>query len=136
MVWASTNPIADRAWMPVRRFRIIRSLRSRSNRRGQVSRRLRAFREEADLTQERLAQRSNVAVNTISEIENGHLNPSVAVMAKLVEQGLDLPLAAFFAADTPGELRDDLAKLEALFAGQSAAMRRRALRVLKALCDE
>lgn len=122
--------------MAVGQFPILGALRSRSKTIGQVSRRLRAFREAAELTQERLAQRSQVATNTISEIENGHLNPSVAVLAKLVEQGLGVPLAAFFAADTPSELRDDLTKLEALFAGQSAATRRRALRVLKALCDE
>lgn len=123
--------------MAVGQFPILRALRSRSKASsGQVSRRLRAFREEANLTQERLAQRAQVATNTISEIENGHLNPSIAVLARLVEQGLGVPLAAFFAADAPSELRDDLAKLEALFAGQSAVTRRRALRVLKALCDE
>lgn len=126
----------DRAWMAVRQSPILQALRSRSRTSGQVSRRLRAFREEADFTQEQLAQRAQVATNTISEIENGHLNPSIAVLARLVELGLEMPLAAFFGADKPGELRDDLAKLEALFAAQSAVMRRRALRVLKALCDE
>jgi len=119
--------------MAVGQFPILRALRKTT---VQVSRRLRAFREEADLTQERLAQRAHVATNTISEIENGHLSPSIGVLAKLVEQGLGVPLAAFFSADTPGELRDDLVKLTTLFAGQPAAIRRRALRVLKALCDE
>lgn len=94
------------------------------------------FREAAGLTQEALAQRAHLAAKYISEIENGHANPSIAVLARLVEQGLGVPLAAFFAADMPGDIRDDLAKLEALFAAQPAVMRRRALRVLKALAEE
>jgi transcriptional regulator with XRE-family HTH domain len=126
----------DRAWMPVGQFPIIRTLRPRSRTIGDVSQRLRDFRESFDLTQERLGQRARVATNTISEIENGHLNPSVAVLARLVEQGMGIPLSAFFATDVPGELRGDVEKLVALFAGQSAARRRVALRVLKALCED
>jgi transcriptional regulator with XRE-family HTH domain len=119
--------------MLTRDLPILRALRRIRTR---VSHRLRSFREQADYTQEELSQRSRVATNTISEIENGRINPSVAVLTKLVEDGLGVPLAAFFGTDTPGEIRDDLARLEALFSSQSAAMRRRALRVLKALCDE
>lgn len=98
-----------------------------------VAHRLRTFREAAALTQEALGQRADVQAKYISEIENGHANPSIAVLSQLVEVGLGVPLAAFF---TPADVGDDLARLEALFAGQSAAMRKRALRVLKALVDE
>ncbi len=88
------------------------------------------------MTQEELSQRAHVAAKYVSEIENGHVNPSVGVLTRIVETGLGVPMSAFFAADVAGDQRDDLAKLAALFGGQSAAMRRRALRVLKALCDE
>jgi transcriptional regulator with XRE-family HTH domain len=86
------------------------------------------------LTQEVLARRAHVTAKFISEIENGHASPTVDTLARIVE-GLGLPLSAFFAAD-PGGVRDDLATLRALFGGQSATVRRRALRILKALCEE
>lgn len=119
--------------MPVRLSPILRALRARST---NVPRRVRAFREAAGLTQEALARRAHLTAKYISEIENGRTNPSIGVIAQLVEHGLGVPLAAFFGADMLTDVRDDLAKLEALFAAQPAAMRRRALRVLKALCDE
>lgn len=86
------------------------------------------------MTQEALAQRSHVTAKYISELENGHASPTVDTLARIVD-GLGMPLSAFFAADTGG-MRDDLATLRALFGGQSATVRRRALRVLKALCEE
>lgn len=88
------------------------------------------------MTQEVLARRADLTSKFVSQIENGHANPSMDVMARLVENGLGVPMSAFFAADDIGDLRDDLAKLEGLFAGQTAQVRRRALRVLHALCDE
>lgn len=88
------------------------------------------------MTQEVLARRAHLTSKFVSQIENGHANPSMDVMARLVEEGLGLPLSAFFAAEDVGDIRDDLARLEALFAGQPPVVRRRALRVLKALCEE
>lgn len=72
----------------------------------------------------------------VSEIENGHANPSVGVLTRLIEHGLEIPISGFFSSDVVGALRDDMAKLEALFAGQSATARRRALRLLKAFFEE
>lgn len=97
--------------------------------------RLRAFRTAAQLTQEELARRSRTTAKYISEIENNHTNPSLDVLTRLVERGLGVTMSAFFGEDTPGEIRDDLERLRALFAAQPAIMRRRALRVLKALCE-
>jgi transcriptional regulator with XRE-family HTH domain len=88
------------------------------------------------MTQEDLGQRARVATNTISEIENGHLNPSISVLSRLVEDGLGIPLSGFFGSPTHDDLRDDLARIAALFASQSPAARRRALRVLTALCED
>jgi transcriptional regulator with XRE-family HTH domain len=98
-----------------------------------VARRLRTFREAAALTQEALGQRADIQAKYISEIENGHANPSIAVLSQLIERGLGIPLATFF---TPSDASDDLAKLVALFAGQPVATRKRALRVLRALIDD
>ncbi len=88
------------------------------------------------MTQEELGARSGLNQKYISEAETGKINPSIQRLTQIVERGLDVPLAAFFGADTPGDSRDDLGKLMGLFAAQPAAMRRRALRVLKALVDE
>jgi transcriptional regulator with XRE-family HTH domain len=101
-----------------------------------VAGRLRRFREAAKITQETVAKRSGVSAKFISEIENEHVNPSFDVVARLVEDGLGIPLSAFFSDDKTDEIRGDLAQLEALFGGQPAVIRRRAIRVLKALCEE
>lgn len=101
-----------------------------------VAGRVREFREAAGLTQETVARRAHLAAKYISEIENGHANPSIAVLARLVEQGIGVPLSGFFSDVAPQELRDDLARLESLFAGQTTAVRRLALRVLRSLCED
>ena len=98
--------------------------------------RLRHFREARGLTQEALARGASLSAKFVSQIENGHTNPSIDVVARLVEQGLELPMSAFFARDLDDDSRADLAQLAALLGGQPLAVRRRALRVLKALCEE
>ena len=97
--------------------------------------RLRHFREARGLTQEALARAANLSAKFVSQIENGRTNPSIDVVARLVEGGLELPLSAFFARDLGDDSRADLAQLAALLGGQPLAVRRRALRVLKALCE-
>jgi transcriptional regulator with XRE-family HTH domain len=97
---------------------------------------MRHFRTTAGITQDALARAAKLTPKFVSQIENGHVNPSIAALARLVEDGLGIPLAAFFATDSSGDMRDDLAKLVALFATQPRAVRRRALRVMKALCAD
>ena len=98
--------------------------------------RLRHFREARGLTQEALGRASNLSAKFVSLIETGRTNPSLAAIVSLVEDGLELPLSAFFARDLGDDSRADLAQLVALLGGQPVAVRRRALRVLKALCEE
>jgi len=98
--------------------------------------RLRHFREARGLTQEALARAASLTAKFVSQIENGHTNPSIDVVVRLVEQGIELPMSAFFARDLSDDSRTDLAQLVALLGGQPLAVRRRALRVLKALCEE
>ena len=109
------------------------SLQALCHRTPNVARRLRVFRNAANFTQDALARRAGLAAKYISEIENGHANPSIAVLARLVEQGLDMPIAKFF--DEPEELRADLMQIESIFAAMPAATRRIALRVMRALAD-
>lgn len=98
--------------------------------------RLRRLREAQGLTQEALARSANLSAKFVSQIENGRTNPSIDVVMRLVEQGLGQPMSAFFARDLGDDSRADLAQLVSLLGGQPPAVRRRALRVLKALCDE
>jgi transcriptional regulator with XRE-family HTH domain len=101
-----------------------------------VGDRVRWFRLRAGVTQEELARSAKLTPKFVSQIENGHVNPSIGVLSRLVQDGLEMPLAAFFAGAPDGEVRDDLASLAELFGSQPAEMRKRALRVLRALCDE
>lgn len=100
-----------------------------------LARRLRRFRDAAGLTQEELARRARLTSKFVSQIENGHVNPSIEVVARLVEDGLQLPMSAFFAA-ADDEVRNDLDRIRDILGGQPAAMRGRALRIVRALCDE
>jgi transcriptional regulator with XRE-family HTH domain len=103
---------------------------------AEVATRLRHFRTSAGITQETLARSAKLTPKFVSQIENGHVNPSIGVLARLVEDGLKLPLAAFFANDTDGDIRDDLTKLVSIFAIQSSDVRKCALRVMRALCED
>jgi transcriptional regulator with XRE-family HTH domain len=96
---------------------------------------MRQFREALDLTQEQLAHRAGITAKYVSEIENAHVNTSIDMLGRVVEDGFRVPLSAFF-AEAGGGVKDDLDQLAALFGGQSAARRRVALRILRALCDD
>lgn len=101
-----------------------------------VGARLRHFRNRANLTQEDLARSAHLTAKFVSQIENGRVNPSIGVITRLVEDGLSMPLAAFFASDSVEGVRDDLERLAALLSGQPAHVRQRALAVVKALVEE
>ncbi len=102
----------------------------------QMGHRLRELRQAASLSQEQLGQAAGVTAKYISAVENGHTNPSFLVLHALVQKGMGLPLASFFAYDTAfGEAADESAQIEALLAGQPKKVRRRALLVLRALVE-
>jgi transcriptional regulator with XRE-family HTH domain len=86
------------------------------------------------LTQEEVARRARVSAKFLSRIENGQSSPTIDVFVRLVELGLAMPLAEFFASDADEDR--DAAAARALIARQPAGARRRALRVLRALFDE
>ena len=65
-----------------------------------VGARLRSMRQKNGLSQRALAKRSGISNATISLIESQKLNPSVAVLKKILD-GVPLDLSSFFADDDP-----------------------------------
>ena len=65
-----------------------------------VGRRLRELRAEHDLSIRALAEKSGLAINTLSLIENNKTSPSVSTLQQ-VAAALDVPIMAFFETDTP-----------------------------------
>ena len=87
------------------------------------------------MTQDDLGQKAKLSAKFLSQVENGQANPSIGVVARL-SAALNMPLSAFFAREAPGALVDDLAAITALVSSQPPLVRKRALRVLRALFDE
>ena len=68
---------------------------------GQVIQRTR---KERGMTQEELAEKINIASNSISRIERGMLIPALPTLVDIcnaLEIGADLVLASYLSADTP-----------------------------------
>jgi len=63
-----------------------------------VGARLREVRERSGLSQRALAKRSRISNATISLIESGKLNPSVAALKRILD-GIQMDLSTFFAAE-------------------------------------
>jgi transcriptional regulator with XRE-family HTH domain len=61
--------------------------------------RLREVRERSGLSQRALAKRSHISNATISLIESGKLNPSVATLKRILD-GIQTDLSAFFATES------------------------------------
>jgi transcriptional regulator with XRE-family HTH domain len=98
-----------------------------------IGRRLRHFRSEQRMTQEALARAAKLTPKFVSQIENGRVNPSIAVLARIVEDALGLSFAVFFAW-SPGE--GDLASVVALLAAQPLERRKKIIRAVESLCGE
>ena len=60
---------------------------------------LRRLREERNLTLRVLAEKSCLAINTLSLIENGKSSPSVSTLQQLAV-ALEVPITAFFETET------------------------------------
>ena len=101
----------------------------------QLGRKIRDLRLRRGLTVQQLAEASGLSKGFISQVENGHVNPSIGVVTRLAG-GVGMPLSALFSAEAPETLVDDLTAATALISAQPAASRKRALRVLRALFDE
>ncbi len=93
----SPNSVHAPAPSPTSRRGVLRAAaRQLSEARGiNVGARLRALREERNLSMRALAERSELAVNTLSLIENGKTSPSVNTLQQLAYT-LNVPITAFF----------------------------------------
>ena len=67
-----------------------------------LGQKLRAFREQAGLSQRALAKRAEVTNSTISLIESGKMNPSVGALKRILE-GIPVGMSEFFAYEPEGE---------------------------------
>jgi len=76
------------------------SARSVPNHEVNIGRALRALRTKHDLSIRALAEKSGLAVNTLSLIENAKTSPSVATLQQLAV-ALEMPITAFFANGSP-----------------------------------
>lgn len=85
------------------------------------------------LTQEELARSAKVSAKFVSQLENGHVNVSIGVLQRVVEDGLGLSLSTFFAVDG---VSDEAARIIEMLAGQPAGVRQVAYRLVRALIDE
>lgn len=84
------------------------------------------------MTQEALARAASLTAKFVSQIENGRVNPSIAVLARLVHDGLRTTFSVFFAWH-PHD--GDVSTVLALVQKQPAAFRRRLVRAIQALCE-
>lgn len=65
-----------------------------------VGRRLRTLRDERDLSARAVAEKSGLAVNTLSLIETGKTSPSVSTLQRIAV-ALDVPITDFFDIHAP-----------------------------------
>src|SRR5229473_4798085 len=96
-------------------------------------RRIRAIREAASLSRELVAEKADITVNYLGEIERGEKWPSLEVIEQLAE-ALSVSSHAFFefeAEETESGVL--LSKLQHMLANRNTEQLQQALRVLKAL---
>ena len=95
---------------------------------------IRSLREARELTQENLAERSNVSVDAVARVESGRMVPSLTTLSKLAD-GLDLSLASLFET-FEREQRRDVVEVADYLARRTAKEVRVARRVLRAMFEE
>lgn len=94
---------------------------------------MRSLRRARGWTQDELAKRGKLSVDTIRRIEHGSFSPSLETLRRLCA-GLGLGLPTFFAALELGDAPDDLALVDALRA-MSPRARLIALRLCSTLLE-
>lgn len=117
----------------VSRPRSERENRSRKNLARRFGEHLRLLRTERGLTQERLAERSDLSVDGIRRIERGAFSPSLDTIGRLCT-GLDLSMATLFSG-LELERRLEADEIRDLLVSRGPKDVRLAWRVLKALFE-
>jgi transcriptional regulator with XRE-family HTH domain len=95
---------------------------------------VRALREARHLTQEALAELSDLSVDAIRRIERGAFSPSLNTLAGLAG-GLEVSLATLFEGFDRGR-RDDVAEVADYLATRTAREVRTVWRIVRALFEE
>ncbi len=97
---------------------------------------VRSLRRARGLTQEVLAERCSLSVDTIRRLEGGSFSPSLRTLVKLTS-GLKLSLRSFFFGYELGdEISPELAVVLELIVGRTATEIDMAMRCLRALFAE
>jgi len=95
---------------------------------------LRTLRHARQLTQEQLAERSELSVDAIRRVERGAFSPSLETVNKLAT-GLDVSLRTLF-QDFDRERRDQVAELCDYLGSRSRHELRMVWRVMRAMFEE
>jgi transcriptional regulator with XRE-family HTH domain len=95
---------------------------------------VRSLRDARHLTQEALAERSELSVDAIRRIERGGFSPSLNTLSALAH-GLDVSLSTLFTTFERGR-RDEVAEVADYLSARTAREVRVAWRVVRALFDE
>lgn len=96
--------------------------------------RIRIARKTCELTQQELADQTNVAVKTIQNIENGSMNPSYEILFPIVNR-LGLSTSDLFNV-TPNERDEEIQHLIGKFASCNRESQTVLLRTLDRLAEE
>jgi transcriptional regulator with XRE-family HTH domain len=94
---------------------------------------LRAMRRSRGLTQDALAERSELSVDSIRRIERGAFSPSLDTLAKLAD-GLETTLPGLFGYFDRGR-RDEVLELSDYLSRRNARELRQAIRVVRAMFE-
>lgn len=73
-----------------------------ANRLSKIGERIREFRQQRNLSQGDIEQKTGLLRCYLSRVENGHTTPSLQTLNKIA-RALDMPLAQFFDAAQSGE---------------------------------
>lgn len=73
------------------------------------------MRQAKHLTQDALAERAGLTAKYLSEVENGHVNPSLKVLHALANEGLGVTISELFGGPlSVAATRPDVAKIVSL----------------------
>lgn len=97
--------------------------------------RLRQLRTQSEFTQERLAEKSGLSVDSIRRLERGAFSPTLSTLQKIA-QGLSTTVAEMLGSEDEATEAEDLRRLYDYLATLRPEQHRLALRVLRAMFDE
>lgn len=95
-----------------------------------VGERIRSIRKDRNLSQEELAERSEIHSNYIGQVERGEKNLTLETLEKIVS-GLDISLEQLFRYLEPMERKDAFAEIIELLSERSVDDHKMALKILR-----